>query len=381
MKILINCVAAQVGGSHSVALNLAKSLAAVDKHNYYYVYAPAGVGFESLAGANIKIITYKINIFYYFWRLWYDQIYTILLCRRHQIDLMLNLSNIPALLLPNAQCLMLQQALFFDDDLSLFSWLGRLKIQISEIIFRLGLNVPDCIIVQTPVMANKLTSKYHLNPQKVAILSSGFLPSDQLYKEDKLINELFSANYFNVLCVATYYPHKNLEILLKVSEFIKAQGLNIRLFITIEKADYPGATRLLNEITNLKIVDILINLGRINKDSLQTAYQRANLFLLPTLAESYGLIYLEAMSFNCPIVTSDKDFAYYICGDAALYFDPKSAEAILAAICKIKADSNLSKRLVENGAKRLSKYFKTWEEVALGYLETMEKSYQSRHKL
>ena len=96
------------------------------------------------------------------------------------------------------------------------------------------------------------------------------------------------------------------------------------------------------------------------------------MFILPTLLESFGLTYLEAMQNNCPIITSDLEFARYVCGDAALYFDPKSPSSILDMIIKLKDDQKLRMRLVENGQKRIKSFFKSWDDVAREYLKVIE---------
>lgn len=47
-------------------------------------------------------------------------------------------------------------------------------------------------------------------------------------------------------------------------------------------------------------------LGRLSDEDLILAYEAADMFLLPTLAlECFGLIVLEALSFGCPVISSD----------------------------------------------------------------------------
>ena len=53
---------------------------------------------------------------------------------------------------------------------------------------------------------------------------------------------------------------------------------------------------------------------------------------MPTLVESFGLIYLEALMFRLPILTSDRDFAHWMCRDLALYFDPMDPVSIVNTI-------------------------------------------------
>ena len=54
--------------------------------------------------------------------------------------------------------------------------------------------------------------------------------------------------------------------------------------------------------------------------------------ILPSLIESYSLIFIEAMFFHKPIFTSDLDFAREVCKNAAFYFNPFNAENIFNVI-------------------------------------------------
>lgn len=57
---------------------------------------------------------------------------------------------------------------------------------------------------------------------------------------------------------------------------------------------------------DLGIADRVTFLGRISDEDLDLAYQAADLFFLPTLSlECFGLITLEALSYGCPVLSSD----------------------------------------------------------------------------
>ena len=59
------------------------------------------------------------------------------------------------------------------------------------------------------------------------------------YKKSKDDKKL-SKNY-NLLCLSAYYPHKNLEIFIKLGKLIKKNRDKIKIFITIDGAKDPRA--------------------------------------------------------------------------------------------------------------------------------------------
>ena len=90
-------------------------------------------------------------------------------------------------------------------------------------------------------------------------------------------------------------------------------------------------------------------------------YSQCDALLMPTLLESFSIVYLEAMYYRLPILTSEMWFAKAVCGDAAMFFDPFDAEDILHSIDAVMSDSTLRAKLIDAGLYRLST-FPSWEQ-------------------
>lgn len=104
---------------------------------------------------------------------------------------------------------------------------------------------------------------------------------------------------------------------------------------------------------------------------LASLYQGASLFVYPSLYEGFGIPPLEAMSFGCPVVSSNASSLPEVVGNAAESFDPKSAPALLASIEQVLNDSERRKSLVEQGYLR-TKLF-SWERCAEQTVAAYEK--------
>ena len=70
------------------------------------------------------------------------------------------------------------------------------------------------------------------------------------------------------------------------------------------------------------------------------------------------------MHFGVPILTTDLDFARYICGDAAAYYDPGRQESFMETFLTLKSDGDLCKKLVEAGHRQLNKFSHNWIDMA-----------------
>jgi len=64
-------------------------------------------------------------------------------------------------------------------------------------------------------------------------------------------------------------------------------------------------------------------LGLLNREQIRELYREANLFVFPSLCESFGHPLVEAMGHGLPIVAADAAVYREVCGTAALYFIPQ----------------------------------------------------------
>jgi len=84
--------------------------------------------------------------------------------------------------------------------------------------------------------------------------------------------------------------------------------------------------------------------------------------VFPSRSEGFGLPPLEAMSCGCPVIASDRGAIPEVCGDAAIYVDPDSSDAIADAMRRLLVDAPLRERLRGSGARRALEF--TWHGAA-----------------
>ncbi|MGF1495755.1 MAG: glycosyltransferase family 4 protein [Elainellaceae cyanobacterium] len=94
----------------------------------------------------------------------------------------------------------------------------------------------------------------------------------------------------------------------------------------------------------------------VTSEDLRYLYSGALCFAFPSLYEGFGLPPLEAMTFDCPVLTSSVSSLPEICGDAALYADPYDVNAIRDQLLRLLEDANLRQQLIEAGRRR-SQFF------------------------
>jgi glycosyltransferase involved in cell wall biosynthesis len=99
-------------------------------------------------------------------------------------------------------------------------------------------------------------------------------------------------------------------------------------------------------------------LGFVPDDDLGALYAHAAWFLFPSLYEGFGLPALEAMANGCPVIAADAGSLPEVCGDAALYFDPRDPQSLAALLRGPARDAGLRESLRRRAVARLGQY--TW---------------------
>ncbi len=150
-------------------------------------------------------------------------------------------------------------------------------------------------------------------------------------------------------------PKKNVLGVLQALILLNKKGkLPCKLLMLDIDKDFLFA--LISQLGDPYVLDHICFVGYVPNKDLPAIYAQADLFLYPSLRESFGIPLLEAMACGVPIVTSNTSSMPEIVGDAAVLCDPYSAESIAAAIEKLMADVALQNELRLKGKERVQQF-------------------------
>lgn len=156
-----------------------------------------------------------------------------------------------------------------------------------------------------------------------------------------------------VLLVGSLKHNKNLELLPRALRLLP----RFPLTVAIAGAADPKVFKRTGQLS-----DAIRLLGFVADADLGVLYKHAAWFLLPSLYEGFGLPAIEAMGNGCPVLAAEAGSLPEVCGDAALYFDPRSPRSLAAALQRAVDDPELRPRLVARQQMRLERY--TWQQNA-----------------
>ena len=127
-------------------------------------------------------------------------------------------------------------------------------------------------------------------------------------------------------------------------------------------------THQLHRETVAKLVDTyqlkgsVMFLPRVSDEELVLLYNLANLFIMPSLYEGFGLPVLEAMACGTPVICSNRTSLPEVAGDAAALVDPDQPESIASAFVDLIHDREKYRNLSQAGLKRAALF--SWQHTA-----------------
>jgi glycosyltransferase involved in cell wall biosynthesis len=173
-----------------------------------------------------------------------------------------------------------------------------------------------------------------------------------------------------LLFVGSLKPHKNIFTLLRAFALLrKRRDIRQRLLIVGDDARWKSL--LFEDCSRLGIQDTATFVPYVSQELLPKVYAGADLLVMPSTIEGFGLPVLEAMACGTPVVCSRAASLPEVAGGAALYFDPTSAEELAEKIEKLLNSRELQESLRAKGLERAKQF--TWEESTRKHVELYQR--------
>ncbi len=165
------------------------------------------------------------------------------------------------------------------------------------------------------------------------------------------VNQDFGFDGPYILFVGNLKPSKNADGLLKAFSELK-QRRKLPHSLLVIGDDAAGRPSLMAQARESGLGSAVIFVPHVSDDQIRGAYSGADLTVLPSFEEGFGLPVIESMACGTPVACSRSASLPEVAGPAAEYFDPNNVESMAASIETVLLSSDRWHELQQLGMER-----------------------------
>lgn len=176
-----------------------------------------------------------------------------------------------------------------------------------------------------------------VSPDRITLIEPGVDTFPRKKQYNKVPSEL--------LCISNYSVTKAQLILFRALNLLRERNWMLRLYGDISTGkDYVGILKAFLNDQNLES-RILIH-DKLSRHEISTPYSKADLFILPSLFESYGMVLAESLAHGIPVVTTSAgNIPFTVPASMGLFTEPGNAENLAGALDALFSDPRKYRRL------------------------------------
>jgi glycosyltransferase involved in cell wall biosynthesis len=221
------------------------------------------------------------------------------------------------------------------------------------------------VIVTSAAIARLVTSEYGVPAERITVARPGSDPARPAPGSRDGVVRLLS--------VGAVVPRKGYDVL--IAAMATLTDLSWRLTIAGDRTrDRNAAAQLDADIARHALGDRIVTPGAISPQRLEALYAEADMFVLASHFEGYGMAYAEAIAHGLPVIgTRAGAIPDTVPPDASLLVEPGDAPALATALRRIIGDAGLRRRLA-GAAGAAAAQLPTWRysaEIFSRALETL----------
>lgn len=164
------------------------------------------------------------------------------------------------------------------------------------------------------------------------------------------------------LAVGRAVENKGFDLLLRA--FCVGAGSGTGLVIAGDGPELPG---LRKQVTALGLNDRVVLTGSMGRAQVTWLMRHAQLVVMPSRREPFGIVFLEAWRAGTPVIVTDRGGAleFVTDGQDALVVDPTDTDALSEALRRLFSQESLRDHLASHGLSAVGRF--SWTEVASRY--------------
>ncbi len=226
-------------------------------------------------------------------------------------------------------------------------------------------NRSDRVIACSAYMREQISDIFSVPEGRIAVIPNGIDPDDLPLGERSELERLRSE-----------FAAPDEKLVLLIGRLVYEKGFQIALEAMPELIERVPGTRFLvagsgthehelkKQATELGLMEHGTFLGWIGDDVLHLLYRIADVCVVPSIYEPFGLVALEAMASGCPCIVADTGGLREVVphGEVGLRFRTRDPEALGGMVERVLTDAELREGLIAEATEHVLRF--DWSDVA-----------------
>lgn len=350
-----------VGGTETYAAGLLAGLAKINSGDEFIIFVNREAENWPLPEAsNFTRVVCPVRAVSRARRYFYEQVRLPGLLKAHGVDLVHSLGSVAPLFPPCPSVLTVPDMVFRTcaDQISLAR-----RLPLSFFTHQAALRA-NSIITISNFARSQIAVEFGIPLAQITVTHLAASASSDDDTSLTAVRQRYGIKQPYIIAFSSFSPHKNIPRLLQT--FVR-----VRRDYQLPHQLVLLGHRVAGERQDPQTRDVIFT-GFVDGASKCALLKGAAMLVFPSTYEGFGLPVLEAQQVGVPVVCSTAASLPEVAGEAAIYFDPLSVDAMAKAIGQLVRNPYLRKTLIQNGFQNAAKF--SWEQAARLTLDVYRKT-------
>ena len=233
------------------------------------------------------------------------------------------------------------------------------------------------VVAPTLYASNQLAKYTGINPNKIQVIGEAPKTIATLISQNEttaIVKQILNLDY--ILHVGTLEKRKNLVALIQAFKIVRENGFpNLKLVLVgkaSNKITLDDSSAIKEAIKEQQLTNDVILTDYLCDAEVQQLYQKAKLYVFPSINEGFGIPVLEAFKYQVPVVIANNTCLPEVAGQGAKSFNPFSVKEMANAISTLLKDEALRQSYIEKGNAQLQNF--SWDKTAGALMQLFKKA-------
>ena len=233
------------------------------------------------------------------------------------------------------------------------------------------------VVAPTQYASNQLAKYTGINPNKIQVIGEAPKTIDTSISDNEtseIVKQILNLNY--ILHVGTLEKRKNLVALIQAFKIVRENGFpNLKLVLVgkaSNKITLDDSSAIKEAIKEQQLTNDVILTDYLCDAEVQQLYQKAKLYVFPSINEGFGIPVLEAFKYQVPVVIANNTCLPEVAGQGAKSFNPFSVQDMASVIGTVLMDEPLRQSYIEKGNAQLQNF--SWDKTAGALMQLFKKA-------